>query len=113
MKGQLTLSIDIDILIELQKSKDLNVSKLINDYLQEYLNISTGSEEYDKPQDKLKHLELQKIKIEKELEAHQRNQRKAEEQLREKFKGKKYYSEKYKGMVDAEQYKIMHGGYPE
>jgi len=72
MKTQKTLSIDFEVLIELQK-KNLNVSKLVNDYLKEFLNIKEDNkgkrlsqlkEEILKEESKL----LEKKRITKELE---------------------------------------------
>lgn len=38
MKGNLTLSIDVEVLSEL-KTRKVNISNLINNFLKEYLNI--------------------------------------------------------------------------
>jgi hypothetical protein len=43
MKNHITLTIDVDVILEL-KEKKVNVSNLVNDFLKEYVGIKEGEE---------------------------------------------------------------------
>ena len=109
-----SVTIDVDAYIK-AKEQRINLSKTFSDYLIELVDTPTGVEVVDgeKPGDELRRLKLQKLRIDNEIKAKEKAEKKAVDEQQAKFKGKKYYCEKTRGMLDAEQYKLVMGVYPE
>ena len=111
MKTNICVTVDTEALLEIKKTS-VNLSKILSDYLVEYTGVETGSEEFEVPEDKKKFLQLQQIKITKELEQITQDDKKKKQALLSKYGNQKYWCDKVNKMVGAEQYKFLTGEYP-